>query len=386
MDQPPANNRNMLLNANEKAHVKQVCNHLIFESGICVTARKYSKLTQIYGYMKSVFDQKCREVDISNNEYLEFLPHIPTRSCNKPLMKTSLLYDTFTGETIYKGSTLWNSFKASKAELINVWMPNYKLTSGDTVDNDEKAVLRMLPYVWLFGKNKSLAAARNRAARKSKKDDTDDAKPVPDAHLDDYPQRAFFTVLLLTFQMFKSNNFISRPVGGTAAEAVSLLEDEDANPLWDVVCKNQKTQRKLGRRRGESALAKRRREGAEDVTARNKARMYRHKQKEKNLKGLKKSLDTANMLELAKLYHSMGDTKKTKEIMCSTLHSEMVKPVDVVELSSSSESDSSEVEALSSEPGEVEASVTPTTGSTASASASATVPDSDLDMEAGSQE
>jgi hypothetical protein len=36
--------------------------------------------------------------------------------------------------------------------------------------------------------------------------------------------------------MFKTADFISRPVGGTAAEAVSLLEDDDANPWCDVVC------------------------------------------------------------------------------------------------------------------------------------------------------
>jgi len=84
------------------------------------------------------------------------------------------------------------------------------------------------------------------------------------------------------------------------------------------------------------------------------------------------------------LYHSMGDTEKAKEIMCST-HREMMKPVDEVKLSLSSESDSSEVEALSSEAGELEASVTPTTTG-ASASPSETIPDSDLDTEAGGQE
>ena len=367
--------------------MKQVCCLLIFESGFCITARKYSAVPQIYEQMKSVFEQKCREIDINKDEYLQFLPHLLTRSINEPLIKTSLLYDSLTGATKYKGKTLRNSLKATKTELINVWRPNYKLMSGETLDNDEKAVLRMLPYVWLFGENKSLTALRNRA-KKSKKDDKDDVKPLPDAHLDNYPQGAFSTTFLLTFHMFKTNDFISRPVGGTAAEAVSLLEDEDANPSWDVFCTNRKTQRKLdrelGRRKGESALAKRHREGAEDVTARNKARMYRHKQKEKNLKGVKKSMDNANMLELAKLYHSMGDTEKAKEIMCST-HREMMKPVDEVKLSLSSESDSSEVEALSSEAGELEASVTPTTTG-ASASPPETIPDSDLDTEAGGQE
>jgi hypothetical protein len=45
-----------------------------------------------------------------------------------------------------------------------VWMPKYTLMRrGETLDNDEKAASGMLPYIWLLGKNKSLAAARNRA-------------------------------------------------------------------------------------------------------------------------------------------------------------------------------------------------------------------------------
>ncbi len=72
------NNRNMLLTANEKAYVKQIRSHLIFESGFCTTARKYSVLPKIYKQMRSVFEQKFCEVDITKEEYLGFLPRIPT--------------------------------------------------------------------------------------------------------------------------------------------------------------------------------------------------------------------------------------------------------------------------------------------------------------------
>ena len=37
--------------------------------------------------------------------------------------------------------------------------------SGDTIDNDEATIGRMLPYVWLSGRNKANAAARNRKPR-----------------------------------------------------------------------------------------------------------------------------------------------------------------------------------------------------------------------------
>jgi hypothetical protein len=78
-------------------------------------AKKYLALPKIYEQMKSVFEQKCHGIDITKDECLAFLPHIPTRSSKEPLMKTSLLYDdSFNRETKHKGKTLWNSFKPVK--------------------------------------------------------------------------------------------------------------------------------------------------------------------------------------------------------------------------------------------------------------------------------
>jgi hypothetical protein len=91
----------------------------------------------------------------------------------------------------------------------------------------------------------------------------------------------------------------------------------------------------LGPCKGENALAKRRKEGAKKVTARNKVGIYRHKEKQNNLTWVKKSMDTTYMLELTKLYRSMGGTAKAKEIILSA-NSEMMKPADEVKLFSSS--------------------------------------------------
>jgi hypothetical protein len=72
--------------------------------------------------------------------------------------------------------------------------------------------------------------------------------------------------------------------------------------------------------------------------------MCRHNEKEANFKGVIKSMDTTNMLELADLYLCMGDTQKAKEIIHST-HCEMMKPVEEIK---PSESDSSKVEGVPS--------------------------------------
>jgi hypothetical protein len=155
-------NRSAVLSVKEKAYFKQVCNLLIFESGACVTARKYSKIDNIHRQVKCVFEQKCQNVNIASDLFRDTLSHLPISTSQEYLIKASLLYDCFSGETRYKGSTLWNAFKNSKADFLNVWMLNYNLMSGETNDNDAATTGCMLPYVWLSDKNKAISAIRNR--------------------------------------------------------------------------------------------------------------------------------------------------------------------------------------------------------------------------------
>jgi hypothetical protein len=103
-------NRSAVLNVKEKAYLKQVRNLLIFESGACVTARKYSNIQNIHTQVKCVFEQKCRNVDIATDLFRDTLSHLPIRTSQEYLIKASLSYDSFSGETRYKGSTLWNAF------------------------------------------------------------------------------------------------------------------------------------------------------------------------------------------------------------------------------------------------------------------------------------
>jgi hypothetical protein len=161
----PANmvrNRSAVLNVKEKACLKQVRNLLIFESGACITARKYTKIDNIHTQeVKCVFEQKCRNVDIANDCFRDTLSHLPIRTSQECLIKAALLYDSLSGETRYKGSTLWNAFKNSKADFLKVWMPNYNLISGETSDNDAATIGPMLPFVWLSSKNNAITTTRN---------------------------------------------------------------------------------------------------------------------------------------------------------------------------------------------------------------------------------
>ena len=125
-------NHNVVLNVKEKAYLKQVCNLLIFEAGACITACKYSDPNNIHTQVKCVSEQKCRTVDIACDFYRDTLSHLSIHPANESLLKLSLTHDTLSGDTKYKGLMLWNTFKGSKAEFLNVWMPNYNLMSGQT--------------------------------------------------------------------------------------------------------------------------------------------------------------------------------------------------------------------------------------------------------------
>ena len=53
--------------------------------------------------VKCVFDQKCQTVDIVSDFYSGALPDIPIRTANESLIKSSLLFDTFTWQSTYEG-------------------------------------------------------------------------------------------------------------------------------------------------------------------------------------------------------------------------------------------------------------------------------------------
>jgi hypothetical protein len=79
----------------------------------------------------------------------------------------SLLHDNVSVETKYKGSTLWNAFKNSKADFLDIWILNCNLMSGETSDNDEATIGLVVLRMWLLAKNKAVCAARNRLMKKS---------------------------------------------------------------------------------------------------------------------------------------------------------------------------------------------------------------------------
>jgi hypothetical protein len=138
-------NRSVGFNVKEKVYLKQVRNLLIFESGACVTARKYINNPHVHTQVKCVFEQKCQKVNITSNFLRDTLSHLPTHASQEPLIRSSLFYDNFSVKTKYKGSTLWYAFKNSKADFLNIWMPNCNLMSGEASGNDEATIGHMLP-------------------------------------------------------------------------------------------------------------------------------------------------------------------------------------------------------------------------------------------------
>ena len=88
----------------------------------------------------------------------------------------SLLYLNFTTLTLPQGSTNWAVFRDLKSQFINQWQPHYKLMSGETLDSDETAMKIVLPHVWVFIKNNSIAKTRHCMKREKR-----DASGIKDA-------------------------------------------------------------------------------------------------------------------------------------------------------------------------------------------------------------
>lgn len=318
VSQADLRNRANLLNKNEKLYVNQVRKFLTFDSAYCITNRRYAKIPDIHAQVKDVFDQKCKVVDMADDRFKDVLPHLMYREANLQLMKASLPLANATGSATVKGSTLWNAFKNMKCELLNVWMPNYNLMSGETFDNDEATVARMMPYVWLNAKTKANAVIRNR--EKKKQAAGQDVKPTPDPSLADYKAGDYHSPLLLTFHLFKRNKIVLRKVGGTAASPVPLDEDEvdenkeNAQPeTWDLVCKNRIDQRKVARGLKKKKMKQKREDDAQQEDAKRKDK----RAKVRNLKRVATSMNHANQLQIAQFFQSIGNTKRALEIVTS---------------------------------------------------------------------
>jgi hypothetical protein len=144
-------------------------------------------------------------------------------------------------------------------------------------------------------------------------------KPLVDACVEDYPDGNFETPFLLTFHTFKTDTIIARPVGGTAAESVELADENKTanNPSWDLICSNRKDQhmveKQLAHRGGRKILGlKRQTELAQQLV-----RQGAKKQKQKQIKAIHQTMETANKLQMAQLYQLLGKESKARAILQS---------------------------------------------------------------------
>ena len=120
---------------------------------------------------------------------------------------------------------------------------------------------------------------------------------------------------------FKTDSIIARPVGGTAVDPVQLGdEDEAANPAWDLICSTRKEQRMVDKQvachGGRNLLSVKRKTEIQEHLGRTKVKQEKQQEKQKNLKAIQKTMDTANLLQMAQLYQSLG-VGKAREILAS---------------------------------------------------------------------
>jgi hypothetical protein len=132
-------------------------------------------------------------------------------------MKLSLLYASFKGKELSKGSTLWNTFQNQHSEFKNLWMYSYLLKSEETKDNDSGAIEQMVPHLWVIMKNKSAGAKRNRL-----KCTGGEVKKISNSTLEEYKEGNYSSNWILTFHNFKTHVIIKGTCEGTAASAVEL--------------------------------------------------------------------------------------------------------------------------------------------------------------------
>ena len=136
------------MNPSEKRYAKSAQKTLIFESGLAVLEMRQSKMETLYERMIEQYRARLEDFDPCSDEnqrvnYSGRSYAFTLRDIHVEAFKASIV------ET--NGKKMWNAFMNLKSELVNHWLPHFKVQSGEDLDD---AVERVRVHAWAFRANR----------------------------------------------------------------------------------------------------------------------------------------------------------------------------------------------------------------------------------------
>ena len=121
-----------IMNAVEKKYAKAAQKMIIFKSGIAVSEIQQSKLEVLHMRMAEQYKTRLGDFDpvSSNNLHNHFIGKAYAFTLRDTLVES---FKRSIQEN--NGKTMWKAFTCLKSELVNHWLPHFKIMSGEDIDD-----------------------------------------------------------------------------------------------------------------------------------------------------------------------------------------------------------------------------------------------------------
>ena len=148
------------MQASEKRYAKAIQKMLIFKAGLAVAETPQAKAATLHGKALQEYEASLESFDPVSDVNLEVFSgksyFFTVRDSHVDTLKTFLKQENLTGQKI------WSSYGYIKSEIVNHWLPHWKMMSGWDVDD---AVEHVRKHAWAFRANRTIKASNKQIAK-----------------------------------------------------------------------------------------------------------------------------------------------------------------------------------------------------------------------------
>ena len=147
------------MQADEKRYARAIQKMLIFEAGLAVAETPQAKETTLHAKALKEYEACLDKFDPGSSDNLDiFAGHsffFTCRDCIEDALKEFIKADNLSRQKI------WSSYGYIKSEIVNHWLPHWKMMSGWDVND---AVEHVREHAWAFRANRAIKASNKRIA------------------------------------------------------------------------------------------------------------------------------------------------------------------------------------------------------------------------------
>ena len=147
------------MNAGEKRFGKAIQKMLIFEAGLAVAETPQAKAATLHAKVLKEYEARVDKFDPMSDTIIEDFSGLTYFFTVRDSLADALM-DSIKAEKLTR-KKIWNAYGYMKSEIVNHWLPHWKMMSGWDVND---AVEHVRKHAWAYRANRGIKASNKRIA------------------------------------------------------------------------------------------------------------------------------------------------------------------------------------------------------------------------------